>query len=113
MSSKNYYEILELKKENDPTPEKIKKAYRKLALQYHPDKNPSGEARFKEILEAYQVLSDPILKAQYDKTGSAPSKSSGGGIGAPKVFDYETRIAADKEIENALKKHDFSFYNLN
>lgn len=67
----NYYEILGIPKNagsND-----IKKAYRKLALKYHPDKNPDdqkAEARFKEISEAYAVLSDPEKKEQYDTYGS-------------------------------------------
>ena len=80
-----YYEILEINK--NATPEEIKKAYRKLALKHHPDKG-GKEEQFKKLAEAYEVLSDPISRKQYDKTGSVPPKSSRGGIGAPKVFDY-------------------------
>ncbi len=68
----DYYEILGVKK--DSSPSDIKKAYRKLALKYHPDRNNGGkeaEAKFKEINEAYAVLSDPEKKRQYDLYGSA------------------------------------------
>ena len=72
MTKRDYYEVLGLKKE--ATPEEIKKAYRKLALKYHPDRNSSdsnAEDKFKEINEAYQVLSNPEKKARYDQFGSA------------------------------------------
>jgi curved DNA-binding protein CbpA len=63
----DYYQILECHK-TDPI-DKIKKNYRKLALQYHPDKNPDGEEQFKKIAEAYEVLSDPDRKKKYDREG--------------------------------------------
>jgi molecular chaperone DnaJ len=72
LTKRDYYEVLGLKKE--ATPEEIKKAYRKLALKYHPDRNSSDsntEDKFKEINEAYQVLSNPEKKARYDQFGSA------------------------------------------
>src|SRR6266511_4737833 len=72
MAQTDYYKVLGLGK--NATPEEIKRAYRKLAVKYHPDKNPgdkTAEERFKEINEAYAVLSDPQKKAQYDQFGSA------------------------------------------
>ncbi len=70
-TKRDYYEILGVDKKAPP--EDIKKAYRKLALQYHPDRNKSPEAedKFKEISEAYAVLSDPNKKQQYDQFGHA------------------------------------------
>jgi molecular chaperone DnaJ len=61
----------------------IKKAYRKLAMEYHPDRNPSpqAEARFKEITEAYEVLRDPQKRATYDRYGKAGLSGGGGGYG--------------------------------
>lgn len=67
----DYYQVLGIQKNADP--EEIKKAYRKLALKFHPDRNPndkSAEERFKKINEAYAVLSDPEKRKEYDKFGS-------------------------------------------
>jgi molecular chaperone DnaJ len=72
MAHKDYYEILGLKK--DASPDDIKKAFRQLARKYHPDLNKGSkeaEAKFKEINEANQVLSDPQKKAEYDQVGHA------------------------------------------
>ena len=71
MATKDYYQLLGLNK--NASAEDIKKAYRKMALKYHPDKNPGdkkAEETFKEISEAYAVLSDPQKKTQYDQFGS-------------------------------------------
>ncbi len=70
MAAKDYYAILGLSK--NATDKDIKQAYRKLARQYHPDVNPgnkSAEARFKEINEAHEVLSDPEKRKKYDQFG--------------------------------------------
>ena len=64
---KNYYEILGVTKEADG--EEIRKQYRKLAMEYHPDRNPDNsdaEAQFKEVAEAYGVLTDPVKRKEYD-----------------------------------------------
>jgi molecular chaperone DnaJ len=87
LTKRDYYEVLGLKK--GATPEEIKKAYRKLALKYHPDRNSSdsnNEDKFKEINEAYQVLSNPEKKARYDQFGSAE------GMGG---FDFQGRGFSD------------------
>ena len=78
----NYYEILGVAK--SASSDEIKKAYRKVAMQYHPDRNPddhSAEHRFKEINEAYDVLKDADKRAAYDRFGHAAFEQ-GGGAGA-------------------------------
>ncbi len=78
--SKNYYDILEINKNANES--EIKKAYKKMAIKWHPDKNPDNkeesEQKFKEISEAYHVLSDPQKKEIYDKYGEEGLKNSGG-----------------------------------
>ena len=82
---RDYYEVLGLKK--GASEDEIKKAFRKMAMKYHPDKNPgdkNAEAKFKEINEAYGVLSDPEKKKMYDQFGHAgvdPNAGFGGGGG--------------------------------
>ncbi len=84
----DYYELLEVEKTADKTV--IKKAYRKLAMQYHPDKNPGdneAEEKFKAINEAYQVLSDDEKRALYDRYGKAGLEGHGGARGGFGGFD--------------------------
>src|SRR5205809_3177864 len=72
MAKRDYYQVLGLEK--TATPEEIKKAYRKMAVKYHPDKNPgdkTAEEKFKELGEAYEVLSEPQKRAAYDQFGHA------------------------------------------
>lgn len=80
MAKRDYYEILDLQR--NATEAEIKKAYRKMALQYHPDKNPgdtAAEEKFKEAAEAYEVLSNPEKRRKYDQFGHAGMGSSNGG----------------------------------
>ena len=83
MSKRDYYEILGVQKSADEG--ELKKAYRKLAMKYHPDRNPDdaeAEAAFKEAKEAYEVLNDPQKRAAYDRYGHAGvDPSAGGGFG--------------------------------
>ncbi|WP_340114424.1 molecular chaperone DnaJ [Maribellus mangrovi] len=82
MAKRDYYEVLEISK--DASPEAIKKAYRKKAIQYHPDKNPgdtTAEEKFKEAAEAYEVLSNPEKKQRYDQFGHAGMSGAAGGSG--------------------------------
>src|SRR5436190_2153914 len=83
MSKRDYYEILNVQKGSGA--DEIKKAYRKVAMQFHPDRNPgdkSAEEKFKEAAEAYEVLSDADKRAQYDRFGHAGVRGSGRGGGA-------------------------------
>src|SRR5688572_26741260 len=78
MAKRDYYEILGISK--SATPEEIKKAYRKVAIQYHPDKNPgdkAAEEKFKEAAEAYEVLSDTEKRSQYDRFGHSRAGQGG------------------------------------
>ena len=83
MAKRDYYEVLGVERgANDET---FKKAYRKLAVKYHPDKNPgdkSAEDKFKELGEAYEALSDPQKKAAYDQYGHAAFDPRARGPGA-------------------------------
>ena len=81
MGKRDYYEVLGVSKE--ATKDEIKKAYRKQALKYHPDKNPGdkkSEENFKEAAEAYEVLSNDEKKARYDRFGHAGMGNNGGGF---------------------------------
>src|SRR5438270_1045419 len=87
--ARDYYDVLGVKRGSSD--EEVKKAYRKLARQYHPDRNPGdkqAEARFKEVQEAYDVLSDKTKRSNYDRFGTAEPGAGfaggrAGGRGAP------------------------------
>ena len=88
MSKRDYYEILGVGKNADS--KEIKKAYRKLAIKYHPDKNPDNkeaEAKFKEAAEAYEVLSNSEKRQRYDQFGHAGMGGSAGGFGGMNMDD--------------------------
>ena len=104
MSKKDFYEILGVSKSS--TPDEIKKAYRKVAMQYHPDRNPgdkAAEEKFKEAAEAYEILSDAEKRAQYDRFGHqafAPGRGgnggySGGGMNMDDIFSQFGDIFGD------------------
>jgi molecular chaperone DnaJ len=82
MAKRDYYEILEIDKQADK--QAIKKAYRNLAKQYHPDRNKDAgaEEKFKEVQEAYEILADDQKRAAYDKYGFAGTQGFGGASGA-------------------------------
>ena len=80
MTEKDYYELLEISK--DASGDEIKAAFRKLAMKYHPDRNPGNkeaEQKFKEINEAYEVLKDDQKRAAYDRYGAQAFQGGMGG----------------------------------
>ena len=89
MNKRDYYEVLGVNKSSSES--EIKKAYRKMAIKYHPDKNPDNkeaEAKFKEAAEAYDVLSNPEKKQRYDQFGHAGMGNRGGfGGGGFSIID--------------------------
>src|SRR5690349_19394863 len=94
MAKRDYYEVLGLEK--GASEDDIKKAYRKLAVKYHPDKNPgdkAAEEKFKELGEAYEVLSDQQKRAVYDQYGHAAfDRRSGGGFGRSGGFHDPSEV---------------------
>lgn len=86
MAKRDYYEVLGVSK--TATKEELKKAYRKLAMQHHPDRNPNdhqAEEKFKEAAEAYEILNDDNKRARYDRFGHEGVKGSG--FGSPGFSD--------------------------
>ena len=97
MSQRDFYEVLGVAR--DASEEDIKRAYRKLALQYHPDRNPDNpeaEQKFKEAAEAYDALRDPERRANYDRYGSPDPFGHGGGFSsADDIFSQFSDIFGD------------------
>jgi molecular chaperone DnaJ len=92
----DYYATLGVEKK--ATPEEIKKAYRKLARQYHPDRNPGdkqAEERFKEISQAHDVIGDPEKRKQYDSGTGPYAQGAGGGFGGFGNFDFDASSMGD------------------
>ncbi|HEX7878975.1 MAG TPA: DnaJ domain-containing protein, partial [Candidatus Eisenbacteria bacterium] len=90
---RDYYDVLGVARDADV--DAIKKAYRKLAMQYHPDRNPgdaAAEESFKEATEAWEVLHDPQKRAAYDRFGHDGLKGAGFGAGHP--FDLQDALRA-------------------
>ena len=88
MSKRDYYDVLGVSKSASAS--EIKKAYRKLAIKYHPDKNPGdkkAEEKFKEAAEAYEVLSNAEKKQRYDQFGHAGMGGAGGFGGGMSMDD--------------------------
>lgn len=99
MSKRDYYEVLGVSKSSSA--DEIKKAYRKVAMQYHPDRNPGdkeAEEKFKEAAEAYEVLSDQDKRAKYDRYGHqafGPGTGGFGGANAEDIFSSFSDIFGD------------------
>src|SRR5437660_7757117 len=96
MAKQDFYEILGVAKSADA--DTLKRAYRKLAMQYHPDRNPGDKAaehKFKDISEAYEVLKDDQKRAAYDRFGHAAFENGGGRAGATGDFGFGAGGFAD------------------
>lgn len=108
MAKRDYYEVLGVNK--GASEGEIKKAYRKVAMKYHPDKNPDdkgAEEKFKEAAEAYEILSDGDKKARYDRYGHAgvdPNMGGGfggrGGMTMEDIFSQFGDVFADSPFES-------------
>src|SRR5471030_2374192 len=98
-SQKDYYELLGVAK--TASADDLKKAYRKLAMQHHPDRNPGdkkAEEKFKELSHAYDILSDEQKRAAYDRFGHEAFQGAGGGgfhpgAGGAEGFDFSSSFA--------------------
>jgi molecular chaperone DnaJ len=98
----DFYAVLGL--ERNASPEDIKKAFRRLAMQYHPDRNnePGAEERFKEINQAYEVLSDPEKRAAYDRFGLAGVNGAGGAGSLYVVIQVEPHAEFRRDEDDIL-----------
>jgi curved DNA-binding protein len=100
MEYKDYYKVLGVAK--NASQDDIKKAFRKLAMKYHPDRNPGNkqaEDKFKDINEAYEVLSDPEKRARYDALGDSYGNWQAGG-GAPQGFNWDQWFVGPRNVSD-------------
>ena len=121
MAKRDYYDILGVSK--GASENELKKAYRKLAIKYHPDKNPDNpeaEDKFKEAAEAYEVLSNSEKRAQYDRFGHNGVRggfggADAGGMNMEDIFsqfgdifveDHHLKASSVEEVETADKERD-------
>ena len=115
-NKRDYYEVLGVQK--TATDEELKKAYRKLAKKYHPDANldnkEEAEAKFKEVNEAYEVLSNPQKRKMYDQFGTADPQGFGGGAGGPfggNYYSYTSSLVHSDGILVLTTSSTISFSN--
>ena len=105
MAKQDYYATLGVAREAGA--EDLKKAYRKLAMQYHPDRNPGdkqAEAKFKEINEAYDILKDDQKRAAYDRYGHAAFEQGGGPGGFNAGFDFSGRRRPRRHLRPDVRR---------
>ena len=99
MAKRDYYEVLGVDKQ--ASEDEIKKAYRKIAIKYHPDRNPGNkeaEDKFKEAAEAYEVLHDPQKRQQYDQFGFNGPQGGFGGFGGGAGMDIWRHLRRSRWI---------------
>lgn len=115
LAKRDYYDILGVSK--DATERQIKKAFHKLALKYHPDRNksPDAESKFREIAEAYETLSDEKRRREYDQFGHGPSpgEGHGGGRGGDFNRDFHSFNFDDifKDFDHFGQRHQHHFHS--